>query len=249
MEECYLKNKDNNLITFKHEVFGEVPIITEGEKQYFGATEVATALGYSNPQKAVRDHCKEAGCTNRSVRYSSGTKKKKFINEGNLYRLIVKSRLPQAEEFESWVFDELLPTIREDGVYISDNATDQQKKFNFKMLTTTFASCDVGRLSAEYEACMKYYAKKKLPYMKKVKGRRADSKHSLADSKIMVMEKIKEALEVREAKHKASGEFAHVSLISDVIKKAEAGIFTIRHNKTRGKLGATTRELDSYKGA
>lgn len=248
MEADLLKN--NDLITFKHKVFGEVPIIALDGKHYFGANEVAIALGYTNFRKAILDHCRKDGVTKRDSIDSIGrSQQKNFISEGNLYRLIVKSRLPQAEEFEAWVFDELLPTIREDGMYITDNATDQQKKFNFKMLTTTFASCDVGRLAAEYEECMKYYAKKRLPYMKKVKGRRCDSKHSLPDSKIMVMEKIKETLEVRESAHKALGEFAHVSLISDVIKKANTGILTIRHNKTIGKLGASTKELESYRGA
>ncbi|MEC2062665.1 BRO-N domain-containing protein [Bacillus inaquosorum] len=239
--------KENDFITFKHKVFGEVPIITQEGRQYFGATEVAKALGYSNPQKAVRDHCKEAGCTNRSVRYSSGTKKKKFINEGNLYRLIVKSRLPQAEEFETWVFDELIPQIREEGMYIGDHATDEDKKFNFKLLSNTFDLCDVGRLEELYEECMTYYSNKRIPFLKKVKGKRSDSKHSLADSKIMVMDKIRSTLLERKMIHEKKGKYAHVHLISSIIEKCSSGILTIRHKKTIGKYGARTKELESIK--
>ena len=110
----------NELQIFKSEKFGEIEILIENGKEYFPATEVAKILGYSNPQKAVRDHCKEKGCTNRSVLTKGGKQEKKFIDEGNLYRLITKSNLPQAEVFESWVFDEVLPSIRKTGMYATD---------------------------------------------------------------------------------------------------------------------------------
>lgn len=110
----------NELQIFKSEKFGEIEILIENGREYFPATEVAKILGYSNPQKAVRDHCKEKGCTNRSVLTKGGKQEKKFIDEGNLYRLITKSNLPQAEVFESWVFDEVLPSIRKTGMYATD---------------------------------------------------------------------------------------------------------------------------------
>ena len=111
----------NELQIFKSEKFGEIEILVENGKEYFPATEVAKILGYSNPQKAIRDHCREDGCTIRSVIDRLGrTQEKKYINEGNLYRLITKSNLPQAEVFESWVFDEVLPSIRKTGMYATD---------------------------------------------------------------------------------------------------------------------------------
>lgn len=111
----------NELQIFKSEKFGEIEILVENGKEYFPATEVAKILGYSNPQKAIRDHCREDGCTIRSVIDRLGRmQEKKFINEGNLYRLITKSNLPQAEVFESWVFDEVLPSIRKTGMYATD---------------------------------------------------------------------------------------------------------------------------------
>ena len=61
----------------------------------------------------------------RSVSYPSGTKQKKYIDEGNLYRLITKSKLKDAEKFETWVFDEVLPMIRKTGMYITDNIWEQ----------------------------------------------------------------------------------------------------------------------------
>ena len=124
----------NELTVFENEKFGKLEVLVENGKEYFPATEIAKILGYSNPQKAIRDHCREDGCTIRSVGVVTGKKtdgtdakqfvNKKYINEGNLYRLITKSNLPQAEVFESWVFDEVLPTIRKTGMYIIDNVWD-----------------------------------------------------------------------------------------------------------------------------
>ena len=116
----------NELKLFEHEKFGKLEIyIDEQGREWFPATELAKTLGYKNPQEAIRKHCKEAGCVNRSVSYPSGTKQKKYINEGNLYRLLAKSKIKGAEEFESWIFDEVLPTIRKTGAYITDNVWDQ----------------------------------------------------------------------------------------------------------------------------
>ncbi len=101
----------------RNDEFGELGVMIIDGKEYFPATQCAKILGYSNPQKAVRDHCDEEGCTKRSVLTNSGTQEMKFINEGNLYRLIVRSKLPAAKKFEHWVFDEVLPEIRRTGGY------------------------------------------------------------------------------------------------------------------------------------
>ena len=105
----------------RNDEFGELGVMIIDGKEYFPATQCAKILGYSNPQKAVRDHCDEEGCTKRSVLTNSGTQEMKFINEGNLYRLIVRSKLPAAKKFEHWVFDEVLPEIRRTGGYGSVN--------------------------------------------------------------------------------------------------------------------------------
>ncbi|AOM13826.1 phage antirepressor KilAC domain-containing protein [Bacillus thuringiensis] len=107
------------LQTFAHNMFGNLEILIKDRKEYFPATEVAKVLGYANPHKAIRDHCKQEGMNETVVPTNSGKQVKKFINEPNLYRLIVKSKLPQAEQFEKWVFEEVLPTIRKHGVYMT----------------------------------------------------------------------------------------------------------------------------------
>lgn len=102
---------------FKNSSFGNLEVLTIEGKQWFPAIKVAEILGYANPRKAIRDHSKEKGVTIRSVLSNGGTQNKKFIDEGNLYRLITKSKLPQAEQFEEWVFDDVLPTLRKTGSY------------------------------------------------------------------------------------------------------------------------------------
>lgn len=86
----------------------------------FSASDVCAILGYRNPWDATAKHCKEHGLAKREVIDELGrTQEMTFINEGNLYRLIIKSRKPEAEAFEQWVTKEVLPTIRKTGQYIA----------------------------------------------------------------------------------------------------------------------------------
>ena len=106
----------DNLLTFANEEFGNIRTIEENGKVYFCGKDVAKALGYQNTNKALGDHCK--GVTKRYTPTTSGVQSMSFITEGDLYRLITHSKLPTAEKFEAWIFDEVLPEIRETGRYI-----------------------------------------------------------------------------------------------------------------------------------
>ena len=108
----------NELQIFNSKEFGEIRTVQIDGKPYFVATDVATALGYTNPRKAVIDHCK--GVTKRDTPTSSGIQSMSYINEGDLYRLIMKSKLSSAEKFERWVMDEVLPSIRKHGMYATE---------------------------------------------------------------------------------------------------------------------------------
>lgn len=101
----------------------EVRTFVENEVPYFVANDVAKTLGYKNPSKATNDHCKKAIETwgNDSL----GRRQKfKIIPESDVYRLIIKSNLPSAEKFESWVMEEVLPQIRKHGMYATDELLD-----------------------------------------------------------------------------------------------------------------------------
>lgn len=108
----------NELQIFTNEEFGEVRTITEDGKVLFCGGDVATALGYVNAAKAIRMHCK--GVTEMDTPTNGGVQKIKYIPESDIYRLIVSSKLPTAQKFEKWVFEDVLPTIRKQGVYMTD---------------------------------------------------------------------------------------------------------------------------------
>ncbi|MGN5653506.1 phage antirepressor KilAC domain-containing protein [Bacillus sp. Brlt_9] len=115
----------NQLQNFSHDAFGKLEILMKDGKEYFPATYVANLLGYANATEAIKRHCKTEGVAFHEVPTTSGVQNKKFINEPNLYRLIVKSKLTQAEQFEKWVFEEVLPSIRKHGAYMTDKVLEQ----------------------------------------------------------------------------------------------------------------------------
>ena len=85
-------------------------------KPWFVGSDVAVILGYSNPQKAIRDHVDREDKTVNESFTVNGTQLN-LINESGLYALIFGSRLPKAKEFKRWVTSEVLPAIRENGKY------------------------------------------------------------------------------------------------------------------------------------
>lgn len=103
---------------FESPEFGKVRVVEKDGEPWFIANEVARALGYTNPSKATNDHCKhsEMWRDNDSL---GRPQQFKIIPESDLYRLAAKSKLPGAERFESWVFDEVIPSIRKHGGYIA----------------------------------------------------------------------------------------------------------------------------------
>lgn len=107
----------SNIKIFENKEFGQVRTVEVEGVVLFSGTDVATILGYANPQKAIRDHCK--GVNELDTPTTGGIQKIKYIKEPDLYRLIIKSNLPNAEKFEKWVMEEVLPSIRKHGGYIA----------------------------------------------------------------------------------------------------------------------------------
>ena len=111
----------NELQIFSSEEFGQVRTVEINGKPYFVANDVAKALGYVETAKAIRTHCK--GVSEMDIPSKGGVQCMKIIPEGDIYRLIVRSKLPSAEKFEKWVFDEVIPSIRTNGGYIAGQET------------------------------------------------------------------------------------------------------------------------------
>lgn len=116
----------NKIQVFNNTEFGEIRTAEIEGKPYFMATDIAKALGYTNPNKAINDHCR--AITKCATPISGKMQEVNFIPEGDVYRLIARSKLPQAEKFEKWVFDEVLPSIRKTGGYIAgqEHMTDDE---------------------------------------------------------------------------------------------------------------------------
>ena len=114
---------NDGMLTVSNSEFGKLEILMEDGKELFPATECAKILGHVDPGKAVRNHCK--GCVKRTVVDSMGRRQiVNYIPEGDLYRLIIRSRLPAAQKFEKWLFDEVLPELRRTGGYRTKPAAD-----------------------------------------------------------------------------------------------------------------------------
>ncbi len=102
---------------FRHEMFGDIRTMTnEKGETFFVGKDVAEALGYKNPQKALRDHVDEEDKT-LNVSFTVNGTAPIIINESGLYSLVLSSKLPQAKEFKHWVTSEVLPQIRKTGRY------------------------------------------------------------------------------------------------------------------------------------
>ena len=108
---------ENKIQIFNNEEFGEVRTLNEDGKIYFVASDIAKRLGYMKPANAISAHCRYT--LKRSIPHpqGKGTLDVNVIPESDVYRLITHSKLPTAERFEKWVFDEVLPSIRKTGGY------------------------------------------------------------------------------------------------------------------------------------
>lgn len=120
------ENDMNNLQVFNNTEFGQIRTLTENGKILFCASDIAKALGYNNVSDAISKHCRWVA--KRYIPHpqsKSTTIEVNFIPEGDIYRLIIRSKLPNAEKFERWVFDEVLPTINKHGGYLTPDKIEE----------------------------------------------------------------------------------------------------------------------------
>lgn len=116
-----------DLQVFQSSEFGELGVLIIEGREYFPATACAKILGYSNTKDAIKRHCRWV--VKHDLPHPQNPEKTiemNFIPEGDLYRLIVSSKLPAAERFERWIFDEVLPALRRHGYYGSPSTPDIQ---------------------------------------------------------------------------------------------------------------------------
>ena len=113
----------NGMQVFENAEFGTVRVVEEGGRTMFCGKDVATALGYVNTKDALSRHCKGVA-EHYPLQTYGGMQQARFISEGDVLRLIVSSKLPQAQAYERWVFDEVLPSIHRSGGYVAAKADE-----------------------------------------------------------------------------------------------------------------------------
>jgi prophage antirepressor-like protein len=127
---------DTSLQVFNSQEFGNIRVaVADNGNPIFCARDVATALGYKNPNDAISKHCKGI-----AFRYplptDGGEQMARFITEGDMYRLIASSKLESAQQFETWVFDTVLPSIRAHGMYATPQTVEQMLNDPDTMIAT-----------------------------------------------------------------------------------------------------------------
>lgn len=121
----------NELQIFQNEEFGQVRTVDIDGKTYFVGKDVANALGYSNPRDAISRHCK--GVVKHDS-FKEGGQEVALLPEGDIYRLIIKSQLPSADKFERWIFDEVIPQIRQTGGYQKKLSPQEMMRIQLGMI-------------------------------------------------------------------------------------------------------------------
>lgn len=145
----------NKIQEFFNEKFGTVRTVAIDDVIYFVASDIARALGYKNPQKAIRDHCKRV---NESfIPSNGGEQKAKVITKSDIYRLIVRSKLESADEFESWIFDEIMPTIEKTGAYIEEGREQEMVNYYFSSLSSDLQGQIVNELIEKNKELQQFY--------------------------------------------------------------------------------------------
>lgn len=107
---------------FENPAFGQVRIVEREGEPWFVGKDVAAALGYQNPQRAIRDHVDDEDKGVTEMVTPGGIQPVPIINESGLYSLVLSSKLPTAKAFKRWITSEVIPSIRKTGGYIAGQA-------------------------------------------------------------------------------------------------------------------------------
>ena len=211
----------NNLTIFNNDLFGNMKAMMIEDEPWFLGKDVATALGYKNTSKALKDHVDIEDTQTLKFRdYNESLlsnlwgendfKDKVLINESGLYDLIFGSDLESAKTFRKWVTGEVLPTLRRSGCYIGEAATeeaiDYQAKFGIRRIRKTFKEATNPR--ALYE---EFYELSKA----ECRVHHINNKDRISASKIIINE-LQYRIDNSDASMRASEKMALQELISDI---------------------------------
>ena len=162
----------NELMIFGNKEFGQVRAVDKeiNNESWLVGKDVAEALGYNEPNKAIVRHVDEDDRTKYPITDNLGrTQESWIINESGFYSLALRSKLPSAKQFKRWITSEVLPSVRQNGAYISENINDKQitalQMYSTKeFIKQTFLSTGVENIEERYIECMNYNSNKKTEY-------------------------------------------------------------------------------------
>lgn len=225
---------ESNLITKTNELFGDVRFITIDDKQYAVGKDIAMILGYSNPRDAISRHCK--GVVKHDS-FKEGGNCIALITEGDIYRLIIKSKLPQAEKFESWVMDEVLPELRKSGAVILENATKETVNFKLK-----YGVYKIRKTFINSENLREDYNEFKDLSAIEWKAKRLDNSDRVKLSKL-IQKGIQDKINSDFMTMRPSEMLACQELMTDI----QSDITKLENKKNGGKLASATKTIKEYK--
>lgn len=137
---------------FNNEEFGQIRTVEVDGEPWLVGKDVARALGYQNPSKAIADHIDPEDKLNNDSLLSLGQRGGWLINESGLYSLVLSSKLPGAKRFKRWVTSEVLPSVRRHGAYMTPEVIEKailNPDFVMK-LAQTLKEEQLRRREAEY---------------------------------------------------------------------------------------------------
>lgn len=172
--------------------FGNIRTLTIDDKPYFVAVDVAKALGYKDTTKAIKQHCRwVAKCPVPHPQSKNKTLEVNIIPEGDMYRLITNSELPSAEEFEKWVFDEVLPSIRKTGSYTAPNKDVSKALAEFRGQVATLVNDIFDKKMEDVREYYKINSKSKVDistYIKKRLGiTKTDEEYEAVKTRVFLL--------------------------------------------------------------
>lgn len=220
------------------------------EEPLFLAKDIAEWIDYAfkDSRKTARDVTKMLKTVDGDEKLvgrlflSGQIREVNFLTEDGLYEVLMQSRKPIAKPLKKDI-KSILKEIRLKGMHVADNATLEQKAYNYDMLDITFGKTGAEYFNEEYKNCIKFHEENKtrLKYERSSKDRRSDKKRKVAESKIKIMEKVLKIAEEREQQYRMNFQWELKSLISEVVKEIQLDIKTVKHNQTRGKLAQVNK--------
>ena len=161
-----------NLSIFNYNHLRVRTFLDENNELWFLINDVCAILDYKNPHRALELHCKCKGVTKRYTPTKGGRQEMVYINEPNLFRLIIKCKKPEAEQFEEWVMEEVLPSIRKTGSYSASQSAhafdlisiEQQKRIHQAVVSCSRRTCvPYQKIYADLHAYLKISSYKSMP--------------------------------------------------------------------------------------